>query len=211
MTEFKINIGDKETKKTYNLELKSPEADNLLNKKIHDKIKGELIGLNGYELEISGGSDNSGFPMVSFLDGFARKRVILSRGKAFRNAKRKYQKKRRTVRGRIISSDTAQINLKIVKRGKESVPKLLGIEPKPEQSAEKTTEEAPKQEKPVEEKEQPKPEQKEKSTKEPASEQSAESKPKASEKKKEEPKPEQKPETKEEAQKQEPESEEKKQ
>ncbi len=136
MVDFKINISDKTSKKTYKLEVKSPDADNLLNKKIRDKVKGELFNLNGYELQITGGSDKAGFPMVSFLDGFSRKKVILSKGKGFKKVKRKYEKKRKTVRGRVINSEISQINLKVVKSGKDSIAKALGLEQKPEQSSE---------------------------------------------------------------------------
>ena len=147
MAEFKINIGDKNSKKTYKLELKSSEAESFFNKKLGDKIRGELIGLNGYELQITGGSDNAGFPMISSISGTARKKVILSKGKGFKKTKRAYSKKRKTIRGNIITPEIAQINLKVVKKGKDSIAKLLGLEAKPEENKEEAkSEEKPKQE-----------------------------------------------------------------
>ena len=141
MVDFKINIGDKATKKTYKLEVKSPDADNLLNKTLGSKIRGELFGLNGYELEITGGSDKAGFPMLSSLEGSGRKKAVLSKGKGFQKIKRSYSKKRKTIRGNTVSSDIAQINLKVSKAGKDPIAKLLGIEEKPkEEKAEEAAE-----------------------------------------------------------------------
>lgn len=147
MVEFKLNIGDKATKKTYKVEIKSPDADNFLNKKLGDKVRGELFGLNGYELEISGGSDNAGFPMISSIEGFSRKKVVLSRGKGFRKLKKNNEKKRKTVRGRQINSEIAQINLKVVKSGKDSIAKLLGQEVAEEKKTEEPKKEEAKEEK----------------------------------------------------------------
>ena len=136
MVEFKLNIGDKASKKTYKVELKGTDADNFLNKQLGDTVRGELIGLNGYELQISGGSDNAGFPMSSSITGFGRKRVVLSKGKGFKKVKRTYSKKRKTIRGNKIDTEVAQINLKVIKSGKDTIAKLLGLEAKPaEESA----------------------------------------------------------------------------
>lgn len=64
MAEIKVNIGDGKSKKTYNKVITPEQLAGLSGKKIGDTIKGELIELpSGYELEIRGGSDKTGFPM----------------------------------------------------------------------------------------------------------------------------------------------------
>ena len=48
--------------------------------KIGDKVNGDLVEMPGYELVITGGSDNAGFPMRKDIQGSGRKRPLLSGG-----------------------------------------------------------------------------------------------------------------------------------
>ena len=57
MAEFKLAIGNPSTKKTYKLQLNENDSKSLYGKKIGEEINGELIGLNGYKIKITGGSD----------------------------------------------------------------------------------------------------------------------------------------------------------
>ncbi len=141
MVEFKLAIGDSKTKRTFKTELKSPDADQLLGKKIGDKFRGELIGLTGYEFEITGGSDNAGFPMKPDMEGVGRRKLLLSDGFGF-HAERHGQRKRRSVRGNTISNETVQINCKITKWGEADLLKHFGIV-KEEKPAEEKKEEKP--------------------------------------------------------------------
>jgi len=143
MAEFKLVIGDSKLKRTFKAELKSPDADQLIGKKIGDKFRGELIGLTGYEFEITGGSDNAGFPMRADIEGTGRKKVLHD-GKlpGFKPPKKfKGVRKRKTVRGNTIAPDIVQINCKIVKWGNVDLLKHFGIvkeekEEKPEENKE---------------------------------------------------------------------------
>lgn len=183
MVEFKLAIGDSKTKRTFKVELKSPDADQLLGKKIGDKFRGELLGLTGYEMEITGGSDKAGFPMIADIEGVGRKKVLL-RGPPGFYPERKGQRKRRTVRANTIAPDTAQINCKIIKWGEIDLLKHFGVvkeeaAPKGEPSAEPTAPEK-KEEKPKEEKAVEKPPEK------PKEEKKEEAKPEASKEEKKE-------------------------
>jgi len=161
MATFKLAIGDPKAKKTFKAELSSGDAENLLGRRIGTKFRGELVGLTGYELEITGGSDKSGFPMWKSLEGQGRKRIILTDGFGFK-AKRKGQRRRRSVAGNTISTETSQINCKVVKAGKDPIAKVLGAEEKKEEApAEKSKEDAPKEEVKETPKEEPKLEKKE--------------------------------------------------
>jgi small subunit ribosomal protein S6e len=175
--EIKLAIGSKEEKKVFKHIVSGADAEKLFGKKIGDKFRGEIIGLNGYELEITGGSDNSGFPMRKDIDGPGRKKVVVVKSLGF-NSKIKGQRKRRSIRGNTISADTAQINCKVVKAGKDKIAKLLGGEEKP------TEGEAP-AEKPVEQKQEEKPAETPKE--EPKQEEAPVEEPKAEEKKEEKP------------------------
>lgn len=145
MVEFKFVIADPKAGKCYQKEIKDDEARSMLGLKIRDKVKGEKMGLKGYEFEITGGSGKSGFPMRKDVEGTARKKVLLTGGKG---TKRKGQKQRKSVRGNTIGLKTSQINVKILKYGKEK----LG-EPEKEEPEEGASENAEKkEEKPKEEK-----------------------------------------------------------
>ncbi len=99
--------------------------------KVGDTFSGNTIGLDGYELEIRGGSDASGFPMRRDVQGLARKRILSTKGLGV-NVKRSGERIRKTVRGNTISEAIAQVNVYIKKQGKEDI----FAEPAPEAPAE---------------------------------------------------------------------------
>ncbi|MFC1648691.1 30S ribosomal protein S6e [Nanoarchaeota archaeon] len=113
---LKLNIGES-SGKCYKRDLSEEESKALMGKKIGDKVKGDGFGLAGYEFEITGGSDNAGFPMRKDLRGAARKKILTTKSVGFR-AKRKGERQRRTVSGNTISGRTVQVNMKVLKAGK---------------------------------------------------------------------------------------------
>jgi len=176
---FKINIADK-SGKTFKLEL---ESEDLMGKELHDKLQGKelLPSLEGYEFEISGMSDKAGFTSMAGVPGIGLKKVLLSYGKGMNKKPRREGKKkqsnptpkglrlRRTARGRVISQDIAQINLKTLKAGAKTLSEIFPDQnkaPEPEQKEgkkeepkqeeakpiENPTEKVPVEQKPVEEK-----------------------------------------------------------
>jgi small subunit ribosomal protein S6e len=146
MVEIKLAIGSKEEKKVFKHVVSGADAEKLFGKKIGENFRGEIIGLNGYELQVTGGSDNSGFPMRKDVGGQARKRIIITRGVGFKTEV-KGQRKRVSIRGNTISGEISQINCKVVKAGKDKIVKLLGLEAKEEApKAEGEATEAPKEE-----------------------------------------------------------------
>ncbi len=116
--EFKVVISDPATGKAYQKVVSGANANKLIGKQIGDVINGTLVDLPpDYELQITGGSDKDGFPMRPDLPGTGRKRILLSGGVGYR-PKEKGVRKKKTVRGRVISKDIVQINMKVVKHGK---------------------------------------------------------------------------------------------
>lgn len=170
MPEFKIVIADPKTGKSYQKALSEQDSEKLIGLKIKSKVDGALVGLSGYELEITGGSDYCGFAMRSDLDSSGRKKMILKKGTGFRIKKHAKQHsqfhyhlmKRKTVRGNTISHRTSQINLKILKYGSKRIEEVFKAEEKAKgkPAEEKPTEEKPKEEKSAEVKEQSKTEKK---------------------------------------------------
>jgi len=130
MAEFRISIGTKEGR-CYKTELKEESADPLLGKKIGDKVDGSVLGLDGYEFEITGGSDKSGFGMKAGID-MPKKRIVLQKGAGIRKV-RKGNFLKKSVAGGYIHENTALVNLKVIREG----PKPLFEEPKEKESEEK--------------------------------------------------------------------------
>jgi len=92
----------------------------LVGKIIGETFNGALIGLPGYELKITGGSDQSGIPIRKDVHGTVKKRILLSMGPCYRPLK-KGDKRRKIVRGNEITDDMTQINSVVVKFGKEKL------------------------------------------------------------------------------------------
>jgi small subunit ribosomal protein S6e len=116
MAEIKLNIGDPKSKKTLTKAITDSDIDPFMGKKIGDKVHGDSFGLHGYEFEITGGSDNAGFPMRKDVKGTARKKILLVSGVGLRG-NTKGRKVRKSVAGNTIFQKTAQINLKVLKHG----------------------------------------------------------------------------------------------
>lgn len=131
---FKLNISEKG--KAWKLEV-SEEA--ISGKSVGDKIEGKEIKpeLEGYEFEITGGSDTAGFPLSKNVEGLGLKPVLLTKGWGMKDNTEGIRK-RKTVRGKIISDTTSQINLNVIKAGKA---KLEHIFPEQNQPKEKKKEE----------------------------------------------------------------------
>jgi small subunit ribosomal protein S6e len=132
---FKINIGTKDGK-TFKLETEAPA---IIDKKLGDKIPGKIISndFEGYEFEIKGASDKSGFTALESVEGIGRKKVLLSYEKGMKRRPKYEGKKKRsdhkpkglrlrkTVRGNTISEDLVQINLKVLKQGNKKLSEIF--------------------------------------------------------------------------------------
>lgn len=126
MAEFKIVVSDPKCGRSKQMEIKDDNAKPLLGLKIGDKVNGNLLNLEGYEFEITGGSDIAGFPMKQGISGVMRKRPFMSEGVGFRGKARsgkreKGIKARKLVCGNTIHDKIVQINLKVVVSGKEAL------------------------------------------------------------------------------------------
>jgi small subunit ribosomal protein S6e len=122
---FKICINEPKTKKSWQVE---KDAPSLIGMKIGDKFDGSLIGLSGFTLQMTGGSDKDGFPMRYDLQGIARKKALLTSGPGFRPTV-KGLRRRKYIRGNTISADIVQVNCKVIEGGGD-IAMMLGIQPK---------------------------------------------------------------------------------
>lgn len=125
MANFTIVISDGETRKSYQTQVEQDKGISLVGKKIGDEITGDLFGLSGYTLKVTGGSDKDGFPMHPTVQGQGRKRALLTEPPGF-HPKFKGERKRKTVRGNTLSQDIVQINCKVVKKGEKTLEEIFG-------------------------------------------------------------------------------------
>jgi len=163
---FKVVVNEPSTKKSYQVE---KEVPSFIGMKIGDKFDGSIMGMNGFTLQVTGGSDSSGFPMRRDLPGTIRKKALLTKGVGFRgkkskkvHGKKKYLKvkgmrKRKYIRGNTISDLISQVNCKVIE-GQGDIELMLGIK-KPEEKTEEIKPEV-KEESKVEKKEEVKKEEK---------------------------------------------------
>jgi len=127
---MEIVISDPKSGKAFSK--KTDSADMFMNKKIGDEVDISMLGLEGYKVKITGGSDAQGFPMKKDLEGTMRKKIFM-----VSNSKRG-KRERLTARGNVISEDINQINVIVVKQGSTDLNTLL---PKEEKKTELTAKE----------------------------------------------------------------------
>jgi small subunit ribosomal protein S6e len=120
MAQFKLVISNPKSGLSAQKEVKDQDAKGLIGQKLGDKVSGDILGLPGFEFEITGGSDYCGFPMRRDLPGVGRKRILAVSGIGLKMAA-KGVRQRKTICGNTIHDRTAQINLKVLKEGKDAL------------------------------------------------------------------------------------------
>lgn len=117
---FKVVVSDKA--ETYQVETDSKRLNGLT---IGDDFDGSIVGLDGFNLKITGGADKNGFAMRGDVPGPRRIRSLLSGGIGYK-PKTSGAKRRKTVRGNTISEDIVQINTVVASRGSKTLKDILG-------------------------------------------------------------------------------------
>ena len=120
MVEFKTIVNDVKTGKSYNIAVSGHHANSLIGKNVGEVIDGIFVGLPGYKLKITGGSDGNGTPMRKDLPGNKRRGLLLSEGLGF-HEKYPGQRRRVAIRGCTISSEIVQINMAVSEYGPKSI------------------------------------------------------------------------------------------
>ena len=131
--------------RSFAIDITGTGYNHFLGKRIGDTVDGMFVGegdqaLTGYTLEITGGSDTTGRAMRPDLDGGGVKPVLVSPGVGYKGKRYvnknskiyryKYEgiRRRRNLRGNVISQSTRQINLKVVDYGKRPLGVIFGLE-----------------------------------------------------------------------------------
>lgn len=108
LTQFKIIISDKKGK-SVSKELKDKEAQPLIGLRVGETVDSSVVGIPSGKIELRGGSDKSGTPIRSDVHGGVKKYVLLSKGAGMRDD-REGIRKRKLVRGNMITEEIYQIN-----------------------------------------------------------------------------------------------------
>jgi len=117
MAKFKIIVSDPETGTSKVVELQEARAAPLIGKRIGEVMDGAVVGLSGHKIQLMGGSDKDGFPMRPSVHGGVRRRIVLSGGVGF-NPTTEGMRRRKTIRGNVITDEIVQVNMKIVEKPK---------------------------------------------------------------------------------------------
>ncbi len=132
MADFRVVVSDSKSAQAYQVVVTAAAANKIIGKNIGDTVSGDFAGLAGYTLKLTGGTDKDGFAMRNDLPGPARKKILVAGGVGYK-PKADGTKKRKTMRGREISSDIAQVNTVVVEYGQKPLSEIF---PKKEEKAE---------------------------------------------------------------------------
>lgn len=124
MATFQVVVGDPDEGDSHSFEIEGQDANRFIGRSIGETVDGDAVGLPGYELEITGGSDTTGRPMREDVSGSGTREILLEGGVGFEPTV-DGERKRVTVRGAEIGDETRQINAKITERGDTPIPELL--------------------------------------------------------------------------------------
>ncbi|MGB9675833.1 MAG: 30S ribosomal protein S6e [Candidatus Bathyarchaeales archaeon] len=140
MAKFKVIISDPESGTSKVVELEEARAAPLIGRKIGEILDGSIVDMPGKKVQITGGSDKDGFPMRPNVHGGVRRQVILSGGVGF-NPRQEGERRRKTVRGNVITDEIVQVNMKIVAPPKEEKESKKAKAKKPRETKETKTQE----------------------------------------------------------------------
>jgi len=95
-------------------------------KRISHEVEGDVLGddFKGYVFRIGGGNDKEGFPMLQGVLTAARVQLLFKKGMPCYRPRKRGERKRKSVRGCIVSSNLAVLSLVIVKKGDKEIPGL---------------------------------------------------------------------------------------
>ena len=132
---MKLNIAFPSTGRQKVIELEDEKKMRLFqDRRLAEEIDGSLLGdeYKGYVFKITGGSDKEGFPMKQGVLTSDRIRLFLTEGTScynrYRGQKRDGTRKRKSLRGCVISPDIVVVNLVVVRKGEQEIADLTEVE-----------------------------------------------------------------------------------
>jgi small subunit ribosomal protein S6e len=129
---MKLVVSDAKTGRTIQVDVPEDKRALISGKVVGDEISGDDFGLAGYTLRLTGGSDDSGFPMKKNISGARKISSLVSGGPGF-NPKLKGQRKKKMFRGNMYSTEITQVNSVVAKPGAQALNELFPKEEKPKE------------------------------------------------------------------------------
>ncbi|WP_292370468.1 30S ribosomal protein S6e [Methanoregula sp. UBA64] len=142
MVELKVVVSDPKTGRAYNVDAGTGAAGAIVGKNIGDEVDAGPLGLAGYKILITGGSDQTGTPARRSLPGAGRKQLLLAEGVGF-HPKMEGERKRKMIRAHQITPEFVQVNARVTAYGEKTLdelfPKVEGAEGEKKDKKEKKT------------------------------------------------------------------------
>jgi small subunit ribosomal protein S6e len=113
MAKFKVIVSDPQAGTSKVVEVEEARASPFIGKRLGETLDGAVVDMPGTKIQLVGGSDKDGVPMRPNVHGGVRRNVVLSGGVGY-NPTRKGGRKRKAVRGNIITDEIVQLNAKFV-------------------------------------------------------------------------------------------------
>jgi len=100
-----------------------------VDKRISHQVEGDILGDDwaGYVLKVTGGNDLQGFPMKQGVLTTGRVRLLLSAGQSCYRPRKRGERRRKSIRGCIVSADLSILNLVIIKKGDNEIAGLTDV------------------------------------------------------------------------------------
>ena len=133
MVDFKVVLSDPRTGRAYNVDASGGAAGSLVGRHIGEEIDAGAIGLSGYKIQITGGSDRNGTPAKRNLPVAGRRKLLLSGGVGFKPVV-DGERRRKAIRGNEITTDFVQINAQVVAYGEKPLEEHF-VKPVPPEKA----------------------------------------------------------------------------
>jgi len=92
-------------------------------KRISHEVEGDILGddFKGYVFKITGGNDKQGFCMQQGILTHNRVRLLMSDGSPGYRPRKRGERKRKSIRGCVVSSELSVLNLVVLKKGDKDI------------------------------------------------------------------------------------------
>jgi small subunit ribosomal protein S6e len=124
MADFKLVVSDPKTGKAYNVDVAGAKSNKIIGRPIGSEIEGDVAGLPGYTLAITGGTDKDGMPMRGDLPGQGRRRLLVSGGVGYHPVA-DGMRKRKLLRANEVTAEIVQLNAKVTAYGDKPLEELV--------------------------------------------------------------------------------------
>jgi len=128
MAEFKVVVADPKSGRAYNVDASGGAAGALVGRKIGEEVDAGPLGLAGYRVQITGGSDRTGTPSNSNLPGAGRKKLLVAGGTGY-HPRMEGQRRRKMLRSKEITADFVQVNAKVTAYGEKKLEEIFPPKP----------------------------------------------------------------------------------